>query len=86
MHAGVTMQHKNQLSQLGFDNYVRSEYTTCFGLQDHHHVLIKTLNKLYTTKNPWISLRSYSFTEMSEAQKCFNGFTSILVECDVTYC
>jgi len=52
VHAGVTMQHKNQLSQLGFDNYVMSEYTTCFGLQDHHHVLIKTLNKLYTTKNP----------------------------------
>jgi len=48
----VTMQHKNQQSQLGFDNYVMSEYTTCFGLQGHRHIVvfIKTLNNLFTTK------------------------------------
>jgi hypothetical protein len=51
VHAGIAMQHKNQRSQLGFGNYMMSEYTTCFGLQGHHHVivLIKTLDKLYTT-------------------------------------
>jgi hypothetical protein len=40
VHAGVTMQHKNERPQLGFDNYVMSEYTTCFGLQGYHHVIV----------------------------------------------
>jgi len=37
---GVKEKCKNQTSQLSFDNYVISEYATCFGLQGHRYVVV----------------------------------------------